>query len=264
MKFRNSATLIFALTMVFLFSNSVNSQGMYSSSSGGWGTGFGTVYGSHGYALATQDMYRVMQRQMNQNMIRNTAKSSTRNKNTSSKTVVSLKTAPRNYGLFRADASVDTAMALADTLGETPEEKAFIKKLFTATKTFYEKEAAAKGWKNNIAGGLTFFTATAMTVYHDGDEPSAAAADTYYKAVNGALDEMPELAAVTNKDKQAFNNILIGFSGIMLASYSEAKVNNDAIALAKSKKLAGMLIELILKTNPENIKIDNNQIAVKL
>ncbi len=260
----NLAILIFASAMFFLSSSSATAQGMYSSSSGGWNTGFGTVYGSHGYALATQDMYRVMQRQINQNTIRDIGKSSSRTKNTSSKTAAPAPIAAKNYGVFRPDAKVDTGKALADNLGDTPEEKELIKKIYTATKTFYEKEAALKGWKNNIAGGLTFFTATAMTVYHDAEEPSADAANVYYKAVNSALDEMPDLAKATNKEKQAFNNVLIGFSGILLAGYSEGKQNNDATVLASNKKLAGMLIEMILKTNPENFKIENNRIVVKL
>jgi hypothetical protein len=261
--YKNLAILLFVSAFVFSYSSSVNAQGMYNSSSGGWNTGFGTVYGSHGYALATQDMYRVMQRQMNQNTIRDLGKSSSRTKNTNSKTVAPAPKAALNYGVFRPDATVDTGKALADNLSDSPEEKALIKKIYTATKAFYEKEAALKGWKNNIAGSLTFFTATAMTVYQDGDEPSADAANNYFKAVNSALDEMPDLAKATNKEKQAFNNVLIGFSGILLAAYSEAKETNNAETLASSKKLAGMLIELVLKTKPENIRIENNQIVVK-
>lgn len=261
---KNLVIVIFASAMVFLSVSSANAQGMYNSSSGGWNTGFGTVYGSHGYALATQDMYRVMQRQMNQNTIRDLGKSPSRTKNTNSKTAAPVPIAAKNYGVFRPDAKVETAKALADNLGDTPEEKELIKKIYTATKAFYEKEAASKGWKNNIAGGLTFFTATAMTVYHDAEEPSADAANNYYKAVSGALDEMPDMATATNKEKQSFNNVLIGFSGILLAGYSEAKQTGNAETLASSKKLAGMLIEMVLKTNPENITIENNQIAVKL
>ena len=259
---KNLAILIFTAAMILLSGSSAAAQGMYNSSSGGWNTGFGTVYGSHGYALATQDMFRAMQRATNQNMIRDITKSSSRTKKTGSsagsKAVAPAPIAPKNYGAFRPDATVDTGKALVDNLGDTPEEKAFIKKIYAATKTFYEKEAAAKGWKNNIAGGLTFFTATAMTVYHDAEEPSADAANNYYKAVSGALDEMPDMATATNKEKQAFNNVLIGFSGILLAGYTEAKQTGNAETLASSKKLAGMLIEMILKTKPENITIENN------
>ena len=142
----------------------------------------------------------------------------------------------RNYGVFRPDPTVDTGKALADALGDTPEEKALIKQIYTATKAAYEKEAAARGWKNNIAAGLTFFTVAAMTVYHNAEEPSDEAVSTYYKVMNAALDEIPEMATAANKDKQGFNNMLIGFSGMLLAVYSEAKQNNDANALATSQK----------------------------
>jgi hypothetical protein len=257
--YKNLAMLLFVSAIVFLSIGSANAQGMYNSSSGGWNTGFGTVYGSHGYALATQDMYRVMQRQTNQNMIRDITKS----KNTGSKPVAPPARVVRNYGVFRPDATVDTGKALADNLSDSPEEKALIKKIYTATKTFYEKEAAAKGWKNNIAGSLTFFTATAMTVYGNSKEPSADAANNYFKAVNSAFDELPDLAKATNKEKQAFSNVLIGFSGIMLAGYSEGNQNNDPVTIASYKKLAGMLIEIVLKTKPENIRLENNQIVLK-
>ena len=81
--------------------------------------------------------------------------------------------------------------------------------------------------------------------------------------MNTALDDIPEMAAAANKDKQGFNNMLVGFGGILLATYSEAKQNNDANALATSKKLAGMLIEMVLKTDPENLRVENGQIVMK-
>ena len=57
--------------------------------------------------------------------------------------------------------------------------------------------------------------------------------------------------------------MLIGFSGMLLAVYPEAKQNNDAATLATSKKLARMLIEMVLKTDPENLRIENGQIVMK-
>ena len=177
--------------------------------------------------------------------------------------VVSPPPVVRNYGVFRPDVTVDSGKALADALGSTPEEKALIKQIFASTKVEYEKEAASRGWKNNIAAGLTFFTVTAMTVYHDAQEPSEEAVQAYYKMMNVVLDEMPELGKAANKDKQGFNNMLIGFGGMLLAVYSEAKQNDDAATLEKSKKLAGMLIEMVLKTDPENLRLENGQIVMK-
>ncbi len=253
---------------------------------GGYSTGYGTVYGSFGQAMATQNIYNSMQMLMQKTMMRNamikkwglaavekaereagSGSSSSRPKaqNASAASKITVEPPPvvRNYGVFRPDSSVDTGKALADAIGETPEEKALMKQIYSATKAAYEKEAAVRGWKNNIAGGLTFFTVTSMTVYYDAEEPGDEAVNNYFKIVNSALDEIPEFATVANKDKQGFNNMLIGFSGLMLAGYLEGKQDNNANTLATYKQLAGMLMKMVLKTDPENIRVENGQIVIK-
>ena len=272
------AIAIFASSIVFL-SFSVASAQIQAAGGGYYRAGYPTVYGSFGQASAAQsrmyDQVKAQNRRMTERDAlikkwglaavekaeREAAAKSAAPSNP--QIVVAPPPVVRNYGLFRADATVDTGKALADALGDTPEEKALIKQIYVATKTLYEKEAAQRGWKNNLAGGLTFFTATAMTVYHNAEEPSDEAANTYYKVMNLALDEIQEMATAANKDKQGLNNTLVGFSGMLLAIHSEAQQNNDADALAKSKTLAGMLIEMVLKTNPENLKIENGQIVMK-
>ncbi len=280
-QYRNFAALAFAFAFAVL-TTSVASAQTWNSSSGGYNTGYGTVYGTFGQAMATQNIYNTMQMQMQKTMMRNamikkwglaavekaerdaaSGRSSSRARTSDSPIVVSPPTVVRNHGVFRPDATVNTGNAFADALGETPQEKALIKQIYLATKTGYEKEAAAKGWQNNIAGGLTFFTVTALIVYHDVEEPSPEAANEYFKVVNAAMDEIPDFATVANKDKQGFNNMLIGFSGLLLAGYLEGKQNNDAATLASYKKLAGMLVEMVLKTDPENIRVQDNQILLK-
>jgi hypothetical protein len=286
--YKKLAILIFASALVFLSNNTANAQ--IQSANGGWYVaGYGTVYGSFGQANASQNIYNATQMQMQKTMARDAmikkwglaavekaereaasgSTSSSRPKtsgssaSTGSKLVVPPAPVVRNYGVFRPDATIDTGKALADALGETPEEKALIKKIYTAYKVGYEKEAVSKDWKNNIAGGLTFFTFTAMTVYRDAEAPGDDAANAYFKVVNSALDEIPEFANVSNKDKQGYNNMLIGFSGLLLEGYKDGKQNNDAATLATYKKLAGNLITMILKTNPDNICVENNQIVMK-
>jgi hypothetical protein len=271
--YKKLAALTF--TLAFLCAGVVNAQ-IQAAGGGYYRAGYPTVYGSFGQASVAQGrMYDQIKQQNRRTTERDAlikkwglaavekaerdAASGTSN---NAKIVVPPSPVVRNHGVFRPDNTLDTGKTLADNLADTPEEKALIKQIYTAAKTFYDKEAAAKGWKNNVAGGMTFFTATAMTVYHD-MEPSADAVNNYFKVVNSALDEMPEYATVTNKDKQGFNNMLIGFSGMLLATYSEAKQNNDADALANSKKMAKMLIEMVLKADPENLRIENGQIVMK-
>lgn len=282
MKIRNHkklAALTFALTFLSVGITNAQTPNAY-----GYSTGYGTVYGSYGLASTMQSMYNVAQAQMQRTTARNAmikkwglaavekaereagSRSSTGTKTSAPsnpRIVVPPPPVVRNHGVYRPDPSVDTGKALADNLADTPEEKALIKQIYAATKAAYEKEAALKGWKNNIAAGLTFFTVTAMTAYHNAEVPSDEAVNTYYRVMNVALDEIPEFATVANKDKQAFNNMLIGFSGMLLAVYLEGKQNNDDAALATSKKLAGMLIEMVLKTAPENLRIENGQIVMK-
>ena len=282
MKIRNYkklAALAFALT--FLSFGIANAQ---TPNAYGYSTGYGTVYGSYGLASTMQSMYNVARAQTQRTTARNAmikkwglasvekaereagSRSSTGTKTSAPSNpqiVVPPPHVVRNHGVYRPDPSVDTGKALADNLADTPAQKALIRQIYAATKAAYEKEAALKGWKNNIAAGLTFFTVTSMTVYQNAEVPSDEAVNAYYQGMNLALDEIPEFATVANKDKQAFNNMLVGFSGMLLAVHTEAKQNNDADELATSKKLAGMLIEMVLKTNPENLRIENGQIVLK-
>ena len=273
------AALAFALAFLSVGITKAQTPNAY-----GYSTGYGTVYGSYGLASTMQSMYNVSRAQMQRTTARNAmvkkwglaavekaereaGSSSSTGTKTSARSNPQIVVPPppvvRNHGVYRPDPSVDTGKALADNLGDTPQEKALIKQIYAATKAAYEKEAALKGWKNNIAAGLTFFTVTAMTAYHNAEAPGEESVNTYYRVMNVALDEIPEFATVANKDKQAFNNMLIGFSGMLLAVYTEAKQNNDADTLATSKKLAGMMIGMVLKTNPENLRIENGQIVMR-
>lgn len=274
--YKKLAALIF--TFASLLVGTANAQ-IQAAGGGYYVAGYGTVYGSFGQASVAQGrMYDTMRSQNRKTTERNARvqkygvaavekaereAASGSSVSSNAKIAVPPPTVIRNHGVFRPDATVDTGKALADTLGRTPEEKTLIKRIYTATNAVFEKEAAKRGWKNNIAAGLTFFTVTAMTVYQDTGEPSDEAVVNYFKAVNSALDEIPEFATVSNKNKQGFNNVLVGFSGLLLAGYSEGKQNSDAETLASYKKLAGVLIEMVLKTDPENIRLENGQIVMK-
>jgi hypothetical protein len=221
--YKKIAALAFAL--VFLSVGTANAQ-IQAAGGGYYVAGYGRVYGSFGQASVAQSrMYdavktqnrRTTEREASiqkyglaavEKAERDAASGSSRS---NPQIVVPPPPVVHNYGVFRRDLSVQTGTALADALGSTPEEKALIEQIYTSTKTAYEKEAAARGWKNNIAAGLTFFTVAAMTVYHDAGMPSDAAVNTYFKTMNAALDEMPEMATAANKDKQGFNNALVGF-----------------------------------------------------
>ena len=250
----------FTLAFTFLAATADSQWG--SPNAYGYSTGYGVVYGTFNQAALVQSMYNVARcAELNCSGRGQPAKQVPNNRAPQAKTP----TAPvvRNYGLFRPDPSVDTGKLISETLGSSPEEKALIKQIYAATKESYEKEAAAKGWKNNIAGALTFFTTAAATIYHDSPEPETAGVDAFYKTVNESIDSIPDFGSIPNKDKQHFNNMMIGFGGMLLAIYTEGKQNDHAETVAASRKLAGVLIELVLKADPEKIRIENGRIVLK-
>jgi hypothetical protein len=268
--------LVVFVALMLLSSTALHAQ-TYNSYSGGYNTGYGTVYGSFGYAMATQNLYNSVQMQIRKLQARDMmikqfgraavekAEQEAKTNTAPSNPRISVPPPPvvRNHGVFRPDASVDTGKTIADALGSTPEEKALIRQVYATTLEYYQKEAKSRGWNHNIAGGLTFFTTTAMTIFHDAEEPSSEAINNYYAVVNSALDDIPEFASVPNKDKQNFNNILIGFGGLLIAGYTEGKQNNDATTIESYRKLAGELIKMVLKTDPQNLRLENGQIVVK-
>lgn len=275
------AGLLSSLIFAFVLSVAADAQ-VWNSNAGGWNTGYGTVYGSFGYAMATQNLYQTTQMQIQklqqrQMMIKQfglaavekaereakAGKSTSSSGGAQSGPAVTPLPAPKNYGLFRPDTTVDTGKTFADSLGETPDEKKLIKSIYTASKTAYEQQTASKGWKNNIAGALTFFSVTAMTVYRDAEEPSDEAVNMFYQAMNLAIDDVPDFATIPNKEKQQFNNVMIGFAGLLLAGYTEGKQNQDPDTVKAYGQLAGELIKMVLKVEPDRLKIKNGAIVME-
>ena len=154
---KSRAKLIFALALVFLTGGIASAQ-IQAAGGGYYVAGYGRVYGSFGQASVAQS--QIYDKMKAEKAERQAAPASAATSD--QKAVVLPPTVARNRGVFRPDPKVETGKLLADNLGDTPEEKALIKQIYSATKAGYEKEAAARGFKNNIAGGLTFCTVAAI------------------------------------------------------------------------------------------------------
>ena len=271
----------FLVLFTFVFFAPMAGAQTWNSNAGGYNTGYGTVYGSFGLAQATQNMYNTMQMNMQRSIMRQamikkwgkaavekaeanarSGRSSANSNGSSGPAITSAPPIPKNYGLFRPDATVNTGKIIADTLGETAEEKQLYLKIYTDTKTAFETQTSAKGWKNNIAGAFTFFIVSTGTIYQGSEEPSDDSVDALYNAINQSLDEIPEFGSMANRDKQALYNTLIAFAGIPIATYLEGVGNKDAATIAVAKQLSGALIKIVLKIEPDRIKISNGQITI--
>ncbi len=243
----------------------------WNSNAGGWNTGYGTVYGSFGSAMATQNIYNSMQLNMQRSMMRQAmikkfglaavekaereAKSGQASKPPEGLTVSAPPPAPKNLGVFKPSKSNNVAKQLGDSLGTTPEEKAAITLLTNATKEAFEAQPETKAWRNNVAGALAFFIIGNATIATGADEPSDEATQALFVAINQTLDESPDFAKATAKEKQQLYETLIGFTGLPLAIFSEGKDRNDDAQMRQAQQLAAKLLELVLKVDASKVKL---------
>lgn len=266
-----------------LFAAAVSSAAQtYNSNSGGWNTGYGTVYGSFGLAMATQNMYNTVQMNMQRSIMRqamirkwgkaavekaerNAAnRSGQRSGSVSTSSpasagpLVEAPRVPKYYGRFTATPGVDTASVFANALGDNAQERELYKKIVAESITLLNAEAAKKGWKNDIAGAMTIFILSNSVIYNNTDDPGDETANALYDAVQASIDDIPEFAKLPNKDKQALYNTLLALSGIPLTFYADAQQRNDPEALATARKLAGEMLKMVFKTEPEKLRLTTN------
>jgi hypothetical protein len=241
----------------------------WNSSAGGWNTGYGTVYGSFGYAMATQNMYQTSQRQMQQAMQRQVminqfglaAVEKSEREAAAGKSpapnapqVPAPLPASKSLGKFKPGKST-AATQIADAIGTTPEEKKFLVDVIAVTKQAFEAQPETATWKNNVAGALTFFMLSNLVVANDGAEPSEATSQALFQVFNLTVDSTPELAKASNKDKQQLYDALIGFTALPLAIATDAKERGDAKQLAQAQELARNLLQLVLKLDAKTVKL---------
>ncbi|MCW5955643.1 MAG: hypothetical protein KIT61_03590 [Pyrinomonadaceae bacterium] len=150
----------------------------------------------------------------------------------------------------------------ANSIGGTEQEKEFIRQVVGATKTAFEQEVSAKGRPNNLAAAMTFFVATMATVYHNDPEPSDAAIDKLWDGLNETLNELPGVAGMTDAEKQIMYDTLVAYSGLVLTGHLVAQQTGDADTRKIYKALAGVLIQTVLKTDPEKLRFTSTGLIV--
>lgn len=245
---------------------------VWNSNAGGWNTGYGTVYGSFGLAMATQNMYNTTQL----NLQRAISRQAMINKwglaavekaerearagraaptSTEGPVVTAPPPAPKNLGRFTPSKSSAAARQLSEALSKSPEERAMLSALVTATKQAFESQPETQTWKNNVAGALTFFLVGNLTIAQGLEEPSDEVTQALFVAVSQTVDETPELAKASNKDKQQLYDLLIGFTGIPIAILADAQERHDAEQEKQAREIAANLIRLVLKVEPSQIKL---------
>lgn len=243
----------------------------WNSNAGGWNTGYGTVYGSFGVAMATQGMYNTMQLNlqratMRQAMINKFGRAAVEKAEAEAKrgqpstapqglTVSAPPPAAKNVGAFKPSKTSTVAAQVSEALGSTADEKAAVAMLFTETKKAFEAQPETATWRNNVAGALAFFIIGNATIATGADEPSDATSQALFTAINQTLDASPDFAKASAKDKQQLYELLIGFTGLQLAIYTEGKERGDEAQVKRARELSANLLQLVLKVDAAQVKL---------
>lgn len=171
------------------------------------------------------------------------------------------------------DSGVAELLSTAFTTNET--EKSTLLFLFRELKKSYESEVEKENKKNDLAAAMTFFVASNVVTYHAAPMPSDAVTEELYQRLRDAMAGSPEIARLTNTEKQQAHDWLVYMGGFVLAGYINAKNTNDRKSLGDFKLLANQSMKLVLgieaskfapdlKMSADNgsRKIDENRSAV--
>ena len=232
---------------------------------GGAAAGLGKVYEASGKSAAAQGL----QRKMNTTLIRAVAREKSTSRTAASRTqratpsvsAGSANAPSRQVTVFKPNPRSNYLNELANELGSTPEEREQLQLLFATTKEAFENEVAAKGRSKDIAAAFTFFIATSVTVYRNDPEPTDAAVDNLWSGMSSALTEMPEVQNLTDAEKQQLYDMLVGLSGFLLAGYMQGQTG-DADTEKIFQQLAGVLIQTVLKTDPNKLRFTKDGLDI--
>ena len=136
---------------------------------------------------------------------------------------------------FTPVAGDSSVKQLADSLGNTPEERQQILQLAGAGRELFEQKYKGK-WNNTLAGAMTFFVVAAKLVGSE-DKPSAEAENRLFQSLDGMLARS-DIARATNADKTALYNVLLASAGIPLVVYVDGKQSGNAAQVEQAKAMA--------------------------
>ena len=171
-------------------------------------------------------------------------------------------TAPMTASItFRPGPNPGVDQALVNAFVSTPAEKQALITLFQQLKQSYEEEVAKDGKSNNLAAAMTFFIASNVVSYHRTEMPSEPATEKLFIALRDVMMSTPEIAKMTNAEKQQMHDWLVYMGGFILSSYLIAKQSNDRKAMDNSRLLASLSTKIVLGIDISTVKFTKDGLS---
>jgi hypothetical protein len=136
---------------------------------------------------------------------------------------------------FTPVAGDDSVRKLADSLGNTPEERRQILQLAGAGKELFAQKYKGR-WDDTLAGAMTFFIVSAKIVGTDA-QPSADAENRLFESLDAMLAKS-DIGHASNADKTALYNTLLAGAGLPLVVYVDGKQGGNAGQVQQAKAMA--------------------------
>lgn len=152
---------------------------------------------------------------------------------------------PASVVTFRPSGNSGVAELFASSFSSNASEKATLLELFSQVKQGYETEVAKDGKSNDLAAALTFFLLSNIVAYNDSEVPTEAATEEVYVSLREAMNTTPEIARMTNAEKQQMHDWLVYLGGFVLTGYTVAKQTNDKASMKTFREVAELSSNLI-------------------
>lgn len=149
---------------------------------------------------------------------------------------------------FTPVAGGDAVRQLADSLGNTPDERRQILQLAAAGKEMFALKYKGK-WQNTIAGAMTFFITAVATVQSD-REPDADAQQQLFDSLNATLAQS-DIARASDQDKTALYEVLLAAAGLPLVFYVDGKQHDNAAQVEQAKAMAAGFSRTLMHAEPQ-------------
>lgn len=164
---------------------------------------------------------------------------------------------------FRPTGNSGVDLAFAELLSEDPEIQETLLLIFSETQKAYDIEAGKLGRKNDVAFAMTFFMATAVTVYNDAPEPSDAATENLYRALSESMRESDGVVQMSNQDKQIASDTLVYVSGLILAGYITSKEGDDDETLNIYRQAAADTLLALTGISADKLEFNKTGLNIK-
>ena len=151
---------------------------------------------------------------------------------------------------FTPVAGDDSVKQLADSLGNTPEERRQILEWAGAGKELFAQKYKGK-WNDTLAGAMTFFVVSAKIVATE-QQPTADAENRLFSSLDGMLANS-DIGRASNAEKTALYNVLLASAGLPLVIYVEGKQGKNDALVEQSKAMAAGFGRKLFRMEPREL-----------